>query len=46
MIVSFRDKQTKAIYDNESTKAAQSDCPWDCGGLPNASWTNWQGFLA
>ena len=27
MIVSFRDKQTKAIYDHESTKAARKRLP-------------------
>ena len=27
MIVSFRDKQTKAIYDNDSTKAARKRLP-------------------
>ena len=29
MIVSFRDKQTKAIYDNESTKAARKRLPME-----------------
>ena len=27
MIVSFRDKKTKAIYDNEITKAAPKQLP-------------------